>query len=49
MPTFTGGISADDYLDWERKAVRIFKCYKIEGYTWVRLAVVEFTGYATLW
>ena len=49
MPQFAGGTFADDYLDWESKVEGVFDCYEIEGYTWVRLAAVEFIGYAALW
>ena len=44
IPTFAGGSSTDDYLDWESKVGRLFKCYEIEGYTRVRLVAIEFTG-----
>ena len=49
MPTFTGGSSVDDYLDWESKVERVFERYEIDGYTRVRLATVKFTGYTALW
>ena len=49
MPTFTGGSSVDDYLDWESKVERVFERYEIDGYTRVKLASVKFTGYVALW
>ena len=49
MPSFIGSGSIDDYLDWEDKVEGLFKCYEIDDNTRVRLAAVEFTGYAALW
>ena len=49
MTAFTSRSSADDYLDWETKIEKVFECYEIKGYTWVRLGTVEFTGYVALW
>ena len=49
MPSFTGSGPADDYLDWEDKIEGLFECYEIDDNTRVRLAALEFIGYAALW
>ena len=49
MPQFAGKAFVDDYLDWESKVEGLFECYEINDNTRVRLAAVEFTGYAALW
>ena len=49
MPQFAGKSSVEDYLEWESKVEELFECYELNDYTRVRLAAVEFTGYAALW
>ena len=49
MPQFARKSSVEDYLEWEGKVEGLFECYELNDYTRVRLAAVEFTGYAALW
>ena len=49
MLSFNGSGYADDYLDWEDKVEGLFECYNIDDHTRVRLAAIEFIGYAALW
>ena len=49
MPQFAGKSTVDDYLEWESKVEGLFECYELNDNTRVRLAAVEFTGYAALW
>ncbi|XP_060182724.1 uncharacterized protein LOC132612628, partial [Lycium barbarum] len=49
MPTFKGTRDPDLYLDWERKVEAIFDCHNYSEAKKVKLAVVEFSDYASIW
>lgn len=49
MPTFKGTRDPDLYLDWERKVEAIFYCHNYSEAKKVKLAVVEFSDYASIW
>ncbi|XP_060202503.1 uncharacterized protein LOC132630942 [Lycium barbarum] len=49
MPTFKGIRDPDLYLDWERKVEAIFDCHNYSEAKKVKLAVVEFSDYASIW
>ncbi|XP_060210611.1 uncharacterized protein LOC132637556 [Lycium barbarum] len=49
MPTFKGTRDPDLYFDWERKVEAIFYCHNYSEAKKVKLAVVEFSYYASIW
>ncbi|XP_019235260.1 PREDICTED: uncharacterized protein LOC109215615 [Nicotiana attenuata] len=49
MPSFKGTREPDLYLDWERKVEAIFDCHHYSEGKKVKLAVVEFSDYASIW
>ncbi|XP_070042718.1 uncharacterized protein [Nicotiana tomentosiformis] len=49
MPSFKGTRDSDLYLDWERKVEVIFDCHNYSEGKKVKLDVVEFSNYASIW
>uniref|UniRef100_A0A1S4A3R9 Retrotransposon gag domain-containing protein n=1 Tax=Nicotiana tabacum TaxID=4097 RepID=A0A1S4A3R9_TOBAC len=49
MPSFKGTRDPDLYLDWERKVEAIFDFHNYSEGKKVKLVVVEFSNYATIW
>ena len=49
IPTFQGKSDLEDYLEWERKIEMVFECNSYTDEQKVKLAVVEFTNYASVW
>ena len=49
IPPFSGSGSPDSDLDWEQHVEQVFKCCEYDELTKVRLAALEFFGYAALW
>ena len=49
IPSFEGKDDPDAYLMWERKVESIFLCHNYTEDKKVKLAAVEFTGYAVHW
>ncbi|KAH6830624.1 hypothetical protein C2S53_010180 [Perilla frutescens var. hirtella] len=49
IPEFEGLHDPDLYLDWERKVEKIFDCYDLPEQKKIKLASLEFRGYAASW
>ena len=49
IPTFQGRNDPDAYLEWERKIELIFACHNYSEEKKVKLVVVEFSRYASIW
>ena len=49
IPPFQGRNDSNAYLEWERKIELIFACHNYSKEKKVKLAVVEFSGYASIW
>ncbi|RDY10236.1 hypothetical protein CR513_05281, partial [Mucuna pruriens] len=49
IPTFQGKNDLELYLEWERKVEHVFDCHNYLEEKKVKLAVVEFTNYASIW
>ena len=49
IPTFQGKNDPELYLEWERKVEHVFDCHNYSEEKKVKLAVVEFTDYASIW
>ena len=49
IPPFSGNGSPDKFLDWEQHVEQVFECCEYDESTKVRLAALEFSGYAALW
>ncbi|RDX68000.1 hypothetical protein CR513_53057, partial [Mucuna pruriens] len=49
IPTFQGKNDHELYLEWERKVEHVFDCHNYSEKKKVKLAVVEFTDYASIW
>ena len=49
IPPFQGKHDLKAYLEWEKKEERVFDCHRYSEEEKVKLVVVEFTYYATIW
>ncbi|RDX89806.1 hypothetical protein CR513_28416, partial [Mucuna pruriens] len=49
IPVFQGKNDLDVYLEWERKVEHVFDCYNYSKEKKVKLAIVKFTNYASIW
>jgi len=49
IPTFKGKNDPELYLEWERKVEHVFDCDNSSKEKKVKLVVVEFTDYASIW
>ncbi|EEC73067.1 hypothetical protein OsI_07030 [Oryza sativa Indica Group] len=49
MPAFLGSGDSEDYLAWEMRCDQIFNSHNYSEDKKVRLASIEFTGYALSW
>ena len=49
IPSFQGKSDPEAYLEWEKKVDHVFKCHNYSEEKKVKLAVVEFTNYASVW
>ncbi len=49
MPSFSGCGDPEDYLEWEMYCDQIFNSHNYSEDKKVRLASIEFTGYALSW
>jgi hypothetical protein len=49
IPSFKGKNDPELYLEWERKIEHVFDCYNYSEEKKIKLAVVEFTDYASIW
>lgn len=49
IPTFQGKNDPELYLEWERKVEHVFDCHHYSEEKKVKLAVVEFSDYASIW
>ncbi|RDX73637.1 hypothetical protein CR513_46727, partial [Mucuna pruriens] len=49
IPTFQGKNDLEVYLEWERKVEHVFDCHNYSKEKKAKLAVVEFTNYASIW
>lgn len=49
IPTFSGKSDPEAYLEWEKKVERVFECHNYTEEKKVKLAVTEFTNYASVW
>jgi len=49
IPTVQGKNDPELYLEWERKVEHVFDCYNFSKEKKVKLDVVEFTDYASIW
>ena len=49
IPSFQGKSDPEAYLEWEKKVDRVFECHNYSEEKKVKLAVVEFTDYASVW
>jgi len=49
IPAFKGKNDPELYLEWERKVEHVFDCHNYSDEKKVKLAVVEFTDYASIW
>ena len=49
IPTFQGKNDPELYLEWERKVEHVFDCHNYSKEKKVKLDVVEFTNYASIW
>ncbi|RDY08618.1 hypothetical protein CR513_07123, partial [Mucuna pruriens] len=49
IPTFQGKNDPEVYLEWERKVEHVFDCHNYSEEKKVKLVVVEFTDYASIW
>ena len=46
IPTFKGTFDPQVYLEWEMKVEQVFACYKYNEKKNIKLASLEFEGYA---
>ena len=46
LPKFNGSGGADAYFDWTMKVDQVFSCYQLDEMKKIRLATLEFEGYA---
>src|SRR5437868_15551908 len=49
MPSFSGLGEPEDYLEWEIRCDQIFDSHNYSEEKKVRVASIEFTGYALTW
>ena len=49
IPSFSGKDNPDDYLEWEMRMDQIFYGQRYTEEKKVRVASIEFTGYALIW
>ncbi|RDX81480.1 hypothetical protein CR513_37836, partial [Mucuna pruriens] len=49
IPAFQGKNDLEVYLEWERKVEHVFDCHNYSEEKKVKLTVVEFTNYASIW
>ena len=46
IPTFKGTCDSEVYLEWEMKVEKVFACYNYNEEKKIKLASMEFEGYA---
>ena len=49
IPTFKGTYDLEVYLEWEMKVEKVFACYNYNEEKKIKLASLEFEGYALVW
>ena len=49
IPSFQGKNDPKTYLEWEKKVELIFECHSYSKEKKVKLVVIEFTDYASIW
>ena len=49
IQSFQGKNDLEACLEWEKKVERVFDCHRYSKEKKVKLAMVEFTDYATIW
>ncbi|CAJ2657680.1 unnamed protein product [Trifolium pratense] len=49
IPSFKGKNDPELYLEWERKIEHVFDCHNYSEEKKIKLVVVEFTDYASIW
>ena len=49
IPSFQGKNDPEAYLEWERKVELVFYCHNYSENKKVKLAVIGFLDYATMW
>ncbi|XP_006575997.1 uncharacterized protein [Glycine max] len=49
IPTFKGTCDPEVYLEWEMKVEQVFACYNYNEEKKIKLAFLEFEGYALVW
>ena len=49
IPAFQGKNDPELYLEWERKVEHMFDCHNYSEEKKVKLVVVEFIDYASIW
>ena len=49
IPSFQGKNDPELYLEWERKVDHVFACHNYTEEKKIKLAVVEFSDYASVW
>ncbi|XP_038972522.1 uncharacterized protein LOC120104801 [Phoenix dactylifera] len=49
IPAFQGKNDPELYLEWERKVEHVFECHNYSEEKRVKLAIVEFHDYASIW
>ncbi|XP_038973002.1 uncharacterized protein LOC120105029 [Phoenix dactylifera] len=49
IPAFQGKNDPELYLEWERKVEHVFECHNYSEEKMVKLAIVEFHDYASIW
>ena len=49
IPTFKGTYDLEVYLEWEMKVEQVFSCYNYNEEKKIKLASLEFEGYALVW
>ena len=49
IPSFQGKHDPEAYLEWEKKVELVFDCHNYSELKKVKLAVIEFFDYASIW
>jgi len=49
IPTFKGTYDPEVYLEWKMKVEQVFACYNYNEEKKIKMASLEFEGYALVW
>ncbi|MGK4277551.1 hypothetical protein, partial [Escherichia coli] len=49
VPSFQGKSNPEEFLEWLKRTEMIFEYYEYPDHLRLRLAVIEFSGYALVW